>query len=359
MASAQPPQGQPRSLHAPVPAERLDRVGRARRIEPACAPEQPRQTDLITAHEEPQSPTQSSVDSCERSHRLSLRSVGASSNRLLQQARHEARVGFFDVFHLRSHYLLSSDQHQIRRHMQVRTSLPEDLSQHSFRPVTRHRVAYSPARNDTNPKIPMLTLDGEGNEERAHYPLPVVVSVLEFTSAQEPRRSRESGSRHTARRWRPFRRRLEITARPAFDFIRTRKPWVFFRRRRLGWKVLFIETLLRFSSAAQKRRQCGYPRRNDRYYRPQMYPVNLSDRGSLFRSASYFFLSPTNPYARLPPSSGRQSRALFFNGDGVPRMGYFPQLLIFLWKYGFTPVFWRPLPKCELSRNYLPNNSLL
>jgi hypothetical protein len=36
---------------------------------------------------------------------------------------------------------------------------------------------------------------------------------------------------------RPLARRREITARPCFVFIRTRKPWVFERRRRLGWNV--------------------------------------------------------------------------------------------------------------------------
>lgn len=40
---------------------------------------------------------------------------------------------------------------------------------------------------------------------------------------------------------RPLARRLLSTIRPFFDFMRTRKPWVRRRRRRLGWKVRFIE----------------------------------------------------------------------------------------------------------------------
>jgi hypothetical protein len=40
---------------------------------------------------------------------------------------------------------------------------------------------------------------------------------------------------------RPFARRLFSTMRPFFVFMRTRKPWVRRRRRRLGWKVRFIE----------------------------------------------------------------------------------------------------------------------
>ena len=41
----------------------------------------------------------------------------------------------------------------------------------------------------------------------------------------------------TETRLRPLARRREITARPLLVFIRTRNPWVFERRRRLGWNV--------------------------------------------------------------------------------------------------------------------------
>ena len=44
-------------------------------------------------------------------------------------------------------------------------------------------------------------------------------------------------------RFRPFCRRRFSTRRPPLVRIRTRKPWVFFRRRLLGWNVLFMTGL--------------------------------------------------------------------------------------------------------------------
>jgi hypothetical protein len=44
-------------------------------------------------------------------------------------------------------------------------------------------------------------------------------------------------------RWRPFRRRERITARPALVDIRFRKPWVLARLRTFGWYVRFTVPL--------------------------------------------------------------------------------------------------------------------
>jgi len=44
----------------------------------------------------------------------------------------------------------------------------------------------------------------------------------------------------TVSRLRPLARRRFSTARPAFVFIRARKPWERLRRTRLGWYVRFI-----------------------------------------------------------------------------------------------------------------------
>jgi len=49
--------------------------------------------------------------------------------------------------------------------------------------------------------------------------------------------SRKPGFTET--RLRPLARRRESTARPLLVLIRTRKPWVLERRRRLGWNVRF------------------------------------------------------------------------------------------------------------------------
>ena len=49
---------------------------------------------------------------------------------------------------------------------------------------------------------------------------------------------------YRARTWRPLARRRFNTNRPFLVFIRLRKPWVFARRRLLGWTVRFIVHLL-------------------------------------------------------------------------------------------------------------------
>jgi hypothetical protein len=51
---------------------------------------------------------------------------------------------------------------------------------------------------------------------------------------------RDASQRQTASRLRPFWRRRFKTRRPPFERIRTRKPWVRFRFRLLGWNVLFM-----------------------------------------------------------------------------------------------------------------------
>ena len=56
---------------------------------------------------------------------------------------------------------------------------------------------------------------------------------------QVPRSSRD----HTDRRLRPFARRRERTARPCRVRMRTRKPWVFLRRRLLGWNVRLLTAI--------------------------------------------------------------------------------------------------------------------
>jgi len=63
---------------------------------------------------------------------------------------------------------------------------------------------------------------------------------LKIRACGQPLSSRES-ARQTVSRFRPFARRRFNTFRPPFVFMRSRNPWVFARRRRLGWNVRFIE----------------------------------------------------------------------------------------------------------------------
>ena len=56
---------------------------------------------------------------------------------------------------------------------------------------------------------------------------------LEIGAFGQPLASREAAL-YTVNRFRPFARRRFNTFRPPLVFIRSRKPWVFFRRRRFG-----------------------------------------------------------------------------------------------------------------------------
>ena len=59
------------------------------------------------------------------------------------------------------------------------------------------------------------------------------------------------GLPYTPIRLRPFWRRLLSTSRPALVRMRTRKPWVLFRRRLFGWNVRFI-SLVSLPRAARR-----------------------------------------------------------------------------------------------------------
>lgn len=78
------------------------------------------------------------------------------------------------------------------------------------------------------------------------FPPPIIDAAV-FSRFAHPDRGGESlvVISQTARRFRPFRRRLLITALPAGVRIRTRKPWVRCRLRLFGWKVLFINLIPR------------------------------------------------------------------------------------------------------------------
>jgi hypothetical protein len=65
---------------------------------------------------------------------------------------------------------------------------------------------------------------------------------LEFGAGGQPLASREAPC-YTASRFRPLARRRRSTFRPPFVFMRSRKPCVLARRRRLGWNVRFMTAL--------------------------------------------------------------------------------------------------------------------
>src|SRR5690606_2993921 len=97
------------------------------------------------------------------------------------------------------------------------------------------------------------------------------ISAVSTTSAT----ARDQGDR----RARPLLRRDARIARPARVRIRSRKPWVFARRRLLGWKVrLLTRGLQKRSGSAGCRPGCHRaPTSSSRYARVHRRPITLCD----------------------------------------------------------------------------------
>jgi len=67
----------------------------------------------------------------------------------------------------------------------------------------------------------------------------------------------DQASSETVSRLRPLARRRLSTSRPFFVSMRTRKPWVFARRRVLGWNVRFPLAISVSQSETTKCRRCS------------------------------------------------------------------------------------------------------
>jgi hypothetical protein len=76
-------------------------------------------------------------------------------------------------------------------------------------------------------------------EQRSVEPLTLPEDAPELGGRSEPL-ARPEALPQTASRFRPFWRRRLSTRRPPCVRMRTRKPWVRFRLRLLGWNVLFM-----------------------------------------------------------------------------------------------------------------------
>jgi hypothetical protein len=85
----------------------------------------------------------------------------------------------------------------------------------------------------------MIRLRPEHKKRRPIDPLTSVKERLKLGAGGQPLAAGKS-TPYTARRLRPFARRRLSVFRPPFVFMRSRKPWVFFRRRRFGWNVRFM-----------------------------------------------------------------------------------------------------------------------
>ncbi len=283
-------------------------------------------------------------------------SLSRNSRNLLKPTPHTPQVLRLHRAVIRVEDRASRHQHHVDRDLRPGPPPPEDLPQEPLRAVSLDRAPHLSARDEAHPQRVFLRGDHERYEERVHPPSPLAIHALEIRPTAQAEWSAGSGLRQTEIRCRPLRRRRASTARPAFERILTRKPWVRLRRRRFGWNVLFILSRLPLHAGSDSlagRASLSRCRRSEitdatpPHTLCQQAPIC---RASLLVSAHFstpenFFLSTNNPYARLRPSSGRHRRNTFHRG-GVPRSAGFPHLLIFLWK---TPVGGRLPPGERLS----------
>lgn len=109
-----------------------------------------------------------------------------------------------------------------------------------------------------------------GHENKAEFfpakPFAISINSLKFLWLAEQSRLGQrlvilspiwhSCRAYAERRTRPLARRRQITARPAFVFIRARNPWVRLRLILLGWKVRLLITIILEKKLFAGHRQC-------------------------------------------------------------------------------------------------------
>jgi hypothetical protein len=138
---------------------------------------------------------------------------------------------------------------------------PEHFSNQSFRTISPNSVSKLPGGDDPEPGCGRGTRGEQEREVARRHPVGRIEDLLELFTSSYALPSGEPVRRHpasqayeleTVRRLRPFARRRFSTSRPFFVAIRVRKPCVFLRRRRLGWKVRFM-----MSDPCTARNHCG------------------------------------------------------------------------------------------------------
>ncbi len=115
--------------------------------------------------------------------------------------------------------------------------LAEELPHDPFSTIADGSAATFAA--DGQPQAPrpdIISLKHDDHPPRRHEATAVRIASGKIRPPPETKTGWET---QTARRLRPLARRRLMTARPFLVRIRTRKPWVRFRRVVLGWYVLF------------------------------------------------------------------------------------------------------------------------
>ena len=109
---------------------------------------------------------------------------------------------------------------------------PVRLAQPAPGTVALHGVLDLAAHGESNARR-LGRFPPQHDERRAIDPAASLEERLEFSAGGQPLASGEA-TRYTVSRLRPLARRRLSTLRPPFVVIRSRKPWVFARRRRFG-----------------------------------------------------------------------------------------------------------------------------
>ena len=132
----------------------------------------------------------------------------------------------------------SSDDHEadIRRRRIAAAAI--GFAQTATGSVTFHCVAQLPTHREADPTGD-VAVTPEHDQGWSIDPLALLEERLEVGAPRQPLLSGEATAQ-TVSRLRPFARRRFRVLRPPCVFIRSRKPWVFARRRRFGWYVRFI-----------------------------------------------------------------------------------------------------------------------
>ena len=150
-----------------------------------------------------------------------------------------AKVCLLDPLHLDVDNRAPRNEHDILAECRIEMRASKHLAQQPLGPIPGYGV--SDASTSHYPQAHLTPLGGQDETHKIlRHPAPAAsIGSLEIGFPDDPA-SAVSRPTHTAIRCRPLRRRRPSTARPPFVFMRARKPCTFFRRLRLGWKVLFI-----------------------------------------------------------------------------------------------------------------------
>jgi hypothetical protein len=130
---------------------------------------------------------------------------------------------------------------QVEAGLALVSAAPEAFPEEALRPIARNRRPDPPADRESQPVMPEVVRRGQELVEGPVEALALAKDAPELARGLEPLTRREARARAQAEsRFRPFWRRRFRTSRPPLVRMRTRKPWVRFRLRLLGWNVLFM-----------------------------------------------------------------------------------------------------------------------